>query len=500
MGVATTILLVLACTDDSTVTATDSSTADSATPSTDSAEPTDTDPVVAVLTLTADDNPVTAVAVALSLESAAPAAVTCTAAGESADVHRVEALTAATEHTWTLHGLLSSETYRCEASVDGSPAGSGVEVTTGALPADLVEGTVTTSDTLAMTGAYTLYNHKGFCDGEQAHRLVIVDPHGRVRWYWDGLDSDFGVGVVGEYLGDGVVMSAGGTGENAGPRLSDLDGEVLYETPSDWGVVFHHYSEQLSDGHMLSVAEAEDHNDLGESWEGVHLIEHDPETDTIVREWFSQTAVDAGGFRVFDVGRTGDNLNTNWVSRDTAGAWYLSICGAQRIAKLDPGTGEVLWVIGPNQGWDLVDETGAALTVDDWPQCQHGNEVLAEDTLLVYDNGRDRLEARAAEYVVDTDASTVTRSWVWTEPEWYEQAWGDIDQLSDDRVLLGIGHCTCCPTPSDNVSRIQEVDRPSGEVVWRYELPDDDSVLYQASRIDGCAVFHNTRFCPALGE
>lgn len=450
----------------------------------------------------ADDSLVTRADLDLTLGLPANAVLTCTHADDPTEVHRLESLVPALAHRWTVHGLLADSDYTCQAVATCTEGGSDAATTTlstGSLPTDLAAGTVTTAEGHAMTGAYTLYNHKGFCDGEQAHRLVMVDPEGRVRWYWEGLDSDFGVGVAASYLGEDVVISAGGTGENAGPRLSNLDGEVLYETPSDWGVVFHHYAEQLSDGHLLSVTEATDSLG-GPSWKGTRILEHDPDTDTIVRSWASQQALDAGEGGIWDVGTTGADLNVNWASRDDAGDWYLSLCGAQRIAKVDPDSGAVLWVIGPGEGFTLLDDAGAALPSDDWPQCQHGVEVVQPDRLLVYDNGRDRLEARAAEFVVDLDARIVTRTWVWTEPEFYERAWGDIDRLSEDRVLLGIGHCRCCTPASENVTRILEVDRPTATVVWRYELPADDSVLYQVDRIDGCDVFDNVRYCPALGD
>ncbi len=442
-----------------------------------------------------DDSPVTRADLALLLTAPSPATLTCTAADDPTEEHRLDSPTPALEHRWTVHGLLASQAYDCVARPTCDDQEASVTLTTGDLPVDLVEGTVTTDPERTLTGAYTLYNTKGFCDGEQPHRFVIVDPEGRIRWYWDGVDPDYGVGVVANYLGDDQVFAAGGTDVTAGPRILHLDGDPLYRTPTDWGITFHHYGEVLSNAHFLSVAEATDTLD-GETWEGVHVVQHDPETDTIVQEWRSQQAVDAGEYQVFDVGTTGENLNVNWVSRDTDGDWYASLCGAQRIARIDPSSGDVVWVIGPELGWTLVDDAGGALTSDDWPQCQHGAEVLAPNQVLVYDNGRDRLEARAAEYRVDPDTRTVTRTWVWTEPEWYEQAWGDVDALSEDRVLLGIGHCSCCRPASDNVTRILEVDRPSGSVVWRYALPADDSILYQASRIDGCAVFHNTRYCP----
>ncbi len=484
--------LLLACTDSGSTTAV---TGTSSTGDTDTSYIQE-----ATLTLTPDELPVTVVDVVLTLDPAATAAVLCTARGDPRDVHRLEALSPARDHTWRLHGLLASETYDCVVQVAGESVGSPAAVTTGTLPADLTTGAVTSPSSLSQTGVYTLYNHKGFCDADYTHRLVLVDPEGRVRWYWEGLDSDFGVGVVGDHLGNGEFLSAGGTSENAGPRVSNLDGEVLYETPESWGIVFHHYAEQLSNGHMLSLGEQENENSAGDTWKGTQLIEHDPETNTIVREWRSQQAVDAGEHEVFDVGLTGVDLNTNWASRDEAGHWYLSLCGAQRLAKLDPDSGDVIWVIGPDLGWTLQDESGAALEDDDWPQCQHGVEVVDVDRLLVYDNGRDRLSSRGAEFVIDPATLTVTRTWLWTEPDWYEQAWGDIDSLTEDRVLIAIGHCTCCRETSENVTRILEVDRPTGEVVWRFELPADDSVLYQASRMSGCELFNNIAYCPDLAE
>ncbi len=450
----------------------------------------------------AEDQPVTRASVSLSLEREASAILTCTHSTESTDKHRIESTSLGLEHTWVVHGLLSDSTYNCTAEArcpDGGTATATTTLYTHSLPTDIAAGTVTTDDDLAMTGAYTLFNHKGFCDGEQTHRLVMVDPQGRVRWYWEGLDSAFGVGVVADFPGDDLVLSAGGTSIRGGPRLTTLDGDLFYETPSDWEIVFHHYAEQLSNGHLLSVTEAEDQLD-GETWKGTEILQHDPETNTIVKRWKSQQALDAGERGAWDVGTTGQLLNTNWTSRDTSGDWYLSLCGVQRLAKVNPDTGTVSWMIGPSLDWTLVDSTGAALPEDDWPQCQHGAEVIAEDKVLVYDNGRDRLQSRASEFQVNPGSGTVTRTWTWTEPDWYERAWGDVDALNEERVLIAIGHCSCCANASENVTRILEVDRPTGTVVWRYELPPDDSVLYQAARIDGCDVFHNLRYCESRAE
>ncbi len=435
----------------------------------------------------------------VTLSRAARVRAVCVQDSDSEEIHVVSSSDAARSHTLVLYGLLADADWTCRVEATCPRGGASREATfsTGPLPADMVQGTVSRHATLSPEGAYTLFNHKGFCDSEQVHRLVVVDLDGRVRWYWDGVDPSYGVGVVADYLGGGVVFSGGGNAEGAGPRMHDLAGDLLYETPEEWGLVFHHYAEQLPGGDLLSLAEAQDSSG-GNTWEGFQVLEHDPETDEVLQTWHSQQAVDAGEGGAWDVGETGTPLNANWVSQDAAGSLYVSLCGAQRIAKVDVDSGDVLWTFGPGEDFALFDARGEALDTDDFPQCQHGAEVLGEDHLLVYDNGRDRVESRVSEYELDPAAGTATRTWTWTEPDFFERPWGDVDALSAERVLVGVGHCDCCSQMSDNVTRILEVDKATSEVVWRYELPADQTVLYQASRIDGCALFANARYCEDL--
>ena len=57
--------------------------------------------------------------------------------------------------------------------------------------------------------------------------------------------------------------------------------------------------------------------------------------------------------------------------------------------------------------------------VDDLPQCTHGLDVY-DGRILVYDNGRERLQSSVSEWALDLDAKVARRTYHWTEPGWYE--------------------------------------------------------------------------------
>lgn len=438
-----------------------------------------------------------AVDLALDLVEPLPATWTCTRDADPTEVH-VMALPASATHRATLHGLLADDALTC--TVDhcqgGDPFRATVRTNSGA--SDLPQGTVTTAAGTTLTGAYTLFNHVGFCDSLQEHRLVLVDPEGRIRWTYEGIDPVFGVGVSSTYLGGGQFGMAGGGDPTAGPRVVDLEGRVVTATPASLGLTFHHHAEPQADGTWLSLAEVTN-SDGALSWTGFSFVHHDPTTDAVLQTWSSEGAA-RDGLLAKGEGPGDDPYHANWVGQiageDGAPRWYASLCVAQQLIKVDPASGRVDWVIGRDTSWQLVDPSGSPLPDDDWFQCQHGVDLLADDRFVLYDNGRERLQARATEYQVDPASRTVTRRWTWTETDWYEQAWGDVDELGGGRVLVAVGHCDCCNPPRDHTTRISEVDRASGEVVWRYALPADQTVLYQATRVAGCDLFHNRKYCP----
>jgi hypothetical protein len=178
----------------------------------------------------------------------------------------------------------------------------------------------------------------------------------------------------------------------------------------------------------------------------------------------------------------------------TVASSVVSLCFDRTILAVDPATSEVRWRFGPGLGWTLSDAQGLPLDEAALPQCQHGIEVDGH-RLLLYDNGRDRGESQAVEWLLDPATLTATRTWQWTEPGWFVDIWGDVDELGSERVL--VTEANRCG--SGLASSIVEVDRATGAVASRLVLPVG-SGTYRAERYDGCDLFANTRWCSALAE
>ena len=149
-----------------------------------------------------------------------------------------------------------------------------------------------------------------------------------------------------------------------------------------------------------------------------------------------------------------------------------------------------------------MDADGANADEADWFYWPHAPEVDGT-RVLFYDNRNPRPNSetsRAAEFTLDPVAGTAELTWEWTERNFREQAWGDVDRLPSDDVLVTIAHCeTCELSDPQGRSAVVEVDRASGDVLWRLTWPDADDGIYRADRIDGCDAFANRRYCPSIG-
>jgi hypothetical protein len=64
-----------------------------------------------------------------------------------------------------------------------------------------------------------------------------------------------------------------------------------------------------------------------------------------------------------------------------------------------------------------------------------------------------------------------------------------------DHLLITRAHCVDCTRAEDGLSALIELDKATGEVVWRLEMSEMVDGLYRSERLGGCEVFHNTRWC-----
>ena len=128
----------------------------------------------------------------------------------------------------------------------------------------------------------------------------------------------------------------------------------------------------------------------------------------------------------------------------------------------------------------------------------HDPEFHEDDnTVLMFDNGgygtgavggdTSQFRSRAVEYKVDEAAKTLTLNWefpgsfavpdAWYTDNWYTPFWGDADRLPNGNVLVAAGIRS--PTVE---SRVFEVTKEAGEVVWEFRFPADYGV-YRADRV-----------------
>src|SRR5690606_22984185 len=98
-------------------------------------------------------------------------------------------------------------------------------------------------------------------------------------------------------------------------------------------------------------------------------------------------------------------------------------------------------------------------------------------------------QTRAVEYQIDEEAKTATLVWEWPgdfdTPAWYKTElyvpfWGDADRLPNGNVLITAGRRG--GTEETPNSRVIEVTKDTGEVVWELQLPQDYGV-YRSERL-----------------
>ncbi|MFT4622383.1 MAG: hypothetical protein ACI8PZ_001039 [Myxococcota bacterium] len=431
--------------------------------------------------------------VRVSLDARGWAVVACRATDDAADVLVIDGPAADGAATLRLLGLRPDVPYRCAAT---NTDGRGVvpfDLTGPSPGGQLLPGTTTTTHpTLAPTARWllTVWDGAGGCDLRQT--LLVLDHAGRVRW-WYQQDELASVDVEALYHPeDGTIVWGGNTQD--GVHVVHLWLGVEWSGIRSAEPLYHHDAKRLDDGSVLVLEHRTDTNGAAE-WIGYAVVIRDVETDAVLWEWASQVGFDAG---VLPAGAPGaDTYHANWADRlplSIGERVLLSQCFDSKILAIDPGTGEVDFWLGAGGPIRLVDADGQPLPDSDWPQCQHGVDLSGPDTLLLYDNGRQRRESRIVELALDLEAGTATPTWTWTDG-WHERTLGDVDPLGPGRALITQAHPECW-SPTGERSRVLEVDRATGEVVWELEFDSERAGIYRSEKIDGCA-FPSIHTCDA---
>lgn len=419
------------------------------------------------------------------------------------EVLLVEDPAAANEHTLTLYGLLANATYTCEArsTACGGDRAS-VEVVTPELAAPTPTMALRPGGAAPAWGDYTLFNHQRPCGGNYGNRLFIIDPDGRARWHTAlGLEADSTIDLEAQFLPDGTILWGGGAQPEGYPHIVGLDGEAVYDAsyPGRADDVYHHDLEYLANGRIMGLVEGwVDAGDDG--WTGFGLVEHDPATGEVTWEWKTQEAFDRGELPPAAIDDSDPyHANALAVVDDADGEGvYVSLLNTNEVVRIDRESGRITWHLGVGGEFDLVDPSGEALPTEEWFDRLHGINVF-DGRLFLYENGWGPARSRALAFTLDAANRTASLDWTYEEPTWYEPIWGDVDELPDgDAVLIDMAHAYCHGASLDHPGALVEVSQATGNIGWRVDFLDADDASYRAQRIEGCAWFPNSRYCPAV--
>ena len=420
----------------------------------------------------------------VTLSEPAALAVRCSRDDLPSEVHLVESTEPATEHELRVQGLLAETAYTCAVAsvgVSGATPSEG-SFTTAALPGSIPSATAVTSGDPA--GEYTLVPHQRLSLGEMTIRLVLMDNDGAVRWYYP-LPITGWADMGAEYWGDGLFLWGGVSASEEGdgvPRLLSVSHEEVYKAdyPGASESRYHHMTERQYDGSVVTLTEAQA-SQGGYEYYGFEVHRVDVTTDELLWSWSLQQGLDAG---TVDVG------DANWagvmVDDDGSEIMVVSVCEGLSIFGIDMATDEVVWTFGEDVG-DLE------LTQGDYPNIQHGLDIQ-DRSVLFFDNGA-APTTRAVEYAIDSAAGTASQTWAWTEDGWRQWAWGDVDYLGEDRILVGKSHLDNWGE-DEGFTEVIEVQRADGSVPWRLTFSDVHDAIYSADRIGGCELFAEASRCP----
>lgn len=301
-------------------------------------------------------------------------------------------------------------------------------------------------------------------------------------------------------------------GDQNGNRLVELDmfGNLLRQ----WdilklGYIFHHEITEAQNGNFL-VTVTKANAKLANGLPRINdvIIEFDPLNGTVVKEWDLVNIVDSSrvlppdGVTQAQYGQTA----TNWAHNNSVNEMGNDILVTMRYQGIFclNRAGKLRWIISPHKNWGAayqpylltpVDVNGTVLNTDavkkgevatsgfDWAWGPHTPVVIAQDHIMVFDNGYNRNWisnwtasgsnfSRVVEYKIDESKKTVQQVWSYGKERGepcFSPAMSGVQYLSQTKNVL------FCPGMNIQMTkgkggRIVEVNPTTKEVVYEIEL------------------------------
>lgn len=339
----------------------------------------------------------------------------------------------------------------------------------------------------------------------------IIDNEGQIRWILL-LKSSPDLNKLSASIG--LKRTKKGTfilGDQYTPRIIEIDmfGDVLHQWDiGKLGYTFHHEITESEDGHYLvTVTKSSARLTNGQPRVNDHIIEFDPVSGSVVKEWDLADIVDTARYLKPD-GITPPAFSqspNNWAHNNSIKEMNGNLLATMRYQGIVnfSQSGKLRWLISPHRYWgekykpyllnpvdrsgNLITDTsvinGNASTEDfDWSWGPHTPCVLSNDRILVFDNGYNRNwipnaiasvnYSRVVEYKVDETNKTVQEVWS------YGKSRGNqvfSEALSGVQYLSKTGHILFCPgmgvpTAKGRGGRIMEIDPTTNEVIFETEI------------------------------
>jgi hypothetical protein len=341
--------------------------------------------------------------------------------------------------------------------------GDPLEITTGALPADIPHFL---TEVIDPSPGYVLFATPVL--------TLVIDNGGRVVWYRryeNGPGLNFMAQPTGHYVVHPPTLAIGDIEPwleldplgNVARTLTCVNGlpsrlhDLILEADGSYRIL----CDEVRTMDLSAVGGVANARVTGT------VVQHVERSGQLRSQWSS-----FDHFEITDVDiaeRRGQNVNWthgNALALDTDGNILLSFRNLGEITKINASTGAVLWRLGGlrNQFTFLGSPTPAFAR-------QHGLRWAAPGMLVLLDNMGDPAESRAERYVIDEAAHTarLVQSYG-SAPGVVTEIGGSVQPLAGGRTLVSFG----------TAGRVEEYDA-QGRLVWR--ITGNPGYVFRAQRI-----------------
>ncbi|MCS3557212.1 MULTISPECIES: aryl-sulfate sulfotransferase [unclassified Sphingobacterium] len=362
-----------------------------------------------------------------------------------------------------------------------------------------------------MEPGMNLINYPGMSEADVSLPYML-DSEGELRWLLL-LKSSPDLQKLSTSIG--LKRTKKGTfiaGDQAQARVVEID--MFGNLKRQWdlqklGYGFHHEITESNNGNFLiTVTKTGARLRNGEPRVNDHIIELNPESGTLVTEWDLAHQLDTSRYIKPD-GITPPLFSqtpNNWAHNNAIGEIgndLLATLRYQGIVSFNH-SGSLRWIISPHKLWksqyhalllNPIAEDGTPVTdpavingdaqIDgfDWPWGPHTPVAIANDRILVFDNGYDRNwisnsipsrtnYSRIVEYKIDVANKTVQQLWSYGKER---GAKGFSLAVSGVQYLKQTGNVLFCPGMGVSTSlgtggRIMEINPKTKEILFELEI------------------------------